>query len=233
MTLRSLSTRSTSRRSPQGSRRPTGSETSSSRSAGTCRPLHVGACRRRRARLLSASTRMTEPLVVVDADVLGRRRTGDETYMRNLLRELGSLAAVSGFRIAAATRHPELVPAGIEPLVLRTPLQELRMAPDAAAAAPPHARSARAHAVRGSRSFAVSSRGHDPRSLVRARIGSHGAEGPARLPPSRPTGRACCPPRADGLRTHTDDLVRLYGLPDEKVVVTPNGVDPAFAPGNS
>jgi glycosyltransferase involved in cell wall biosynthesis len=28
------------------------------------------------------------------------------------------------------------------------------------------------------------------------------------------------------------DLVRLYGLPEEKIVVTPNGVDPAFAPGN-
>ena len=27
-------------------------------------------------------------LVVVDADVLGRQRTGDETYVRNLLREL-------------------------------------------------------------------------------------------------------------------------------------------------
>ena len=32
---------------------------------------------------------MSEPLVVVDADVLGRRRTGDETYVLNLLRELG------------------------------------------------------------------------------------------------------------------------------------------------
>jgi glycosyltransferase involved in cell wall biosynthesis len=29
-----------------------------------------------------------------------------------------------------------------------------------------------------------------------------------------------------------DDLVRLYGLPAEKVVVTPNGVDPAFSPGS-
>ena len=29
------------------------------------------------------------------------------------------------------------------------------------------------------------------------------------------------------------DLVRLYDLPEEKVVVTPNGVDPAFAPGNA
>ena len=28
------------------------------------------------------------------------------------------------------------------------------------------------------------------------------------------------------------DLVRLYGLPEDKVVVTPNGVDPAFTPGN-
>ena len=31
-------------------------------------------------------------LVVVDADVLGRERTGDETYVRNLLRELAPLA---------------------------------------------------------------------------------------------------------------------------------------------
>ena len=29
------------------------------------------------------------------------------------------------------------------------------------------------------------------------------------------------------------DLIRLYGLPEEKVVVTPNGVDPAFTPGNN
>ena len=31
---------------------------------------------------------MSDPLVVVDADVLGRHRTGDETYVLNLLREL-------------------------------------------------------------------------------------------------------------------------------------------------
>ena len=31
---------------------------------------------------------MTTPLVVIDADVLGRRRTGDETYVAGLLREL-------------------------------------------------------------------------------------------------------------------------------------------------
>ncbi len=58
---------------------------------------------------------MSAPLVVVDADVLGRRRTGDETYVLNLLRELPALAAAAGLRIAAVTRRPELVPDGIEP----------------------------------------------------------------------------------------------------------------------
>ena len=36
------------------------------------------------------------PLVVVDADVLGRQRTGDETYVRNLLRTLPGPAAEAG-----------------------------------------------------------------------------------------------------------------------------------------
>ena len=35
-----------------------------------------------------AGARVSAPLVVVDADVLGRHRTGDETYVLNLLREL-------------------------------------------------------------------------------------------------------------------------------------------------
>ena len=44
-------------------------------------------------------------LVVIDADVLGRQRTGDETYVRNLLAELAQVAP-SGIRLAAATRRP-------------------------------------------------------------------------------------------------------------------------------
>ena len=67
------------------------------------------------------------PLVVVDADVLGRRRTGDETYVLNLLRELAPLAPEAGIRIAAVTRQPALVPEGIEPVRLETASQELRM----------------------------------------------------------------------------------------------------------
>ena len=68
-----------------------------------------------------------KPLVVVDADVLGRERTGDETYVLNLLRELSPLAPEAGLRIAAVTRRIDLVPAGIEPVELATPSQELRM----------------------------------------------------------------------------------------------------------
>ena len=45
---------------------------------------------------------MSEPLVVIDADVLGRRRTGDETYVRGLL---GELAGTSDLRFAAVTRR--------------------------------------------------------------------------------------------------------------------------------
>src|SRR3972149_3703317 len=38
-------------------------------------------------------TRVSRPLVVVDADMLRRQRTGDGTYVRNLLRERPSPAA--------------------------------------------------------------------------------------------------------------------------------------------
>src|SRR6185312_2917927 len=65
-------------------------------------------------------------VIAIDADVLGRARTGDETYMTNLLRELPRVAP--DLRFAAVTRHPELVPDGVEPVLLATPLQELRMA---------------------------------------------------------------------------------------------------------
>jgi hypothetical protein len=81
--------------------------------------------RLRRARLAGAGV---SPLVVVDADVLGRHRTGDETYVLNLLRALAPLASAAELRIAAVTRHPELVPEGIEPVELSTGTQELRMA---------------------------------------------------------------------------------------------------------
>ena len=67
-----------------------------------------------------------KPLVVIDADVLGRRRTGDETYVAALLRELAPLADEE--RLAAVTRRPDLVPDGIEPIELAARSQSVRMA---------------------------------------------------------------------------------------------------------
>ncbi len=65
-------------------------------------------------------------MILVDADVLGRRRTGDETYVRELLRALPEVA--EELRIAALVRDPSLAPDGVEPVVLRARSQELRMA---------------------------------------------------------------------------------------------------------
>jgi glycosyltransferase involved in cell wall biosynthesis len=176
---------------------------------------------------------MTEPLVVVDADVLGRQRTGDETYVRNLLRELGSLADGSGFRISAATRHPELVPAGIEPLVLKTRLQELRML----RTLPRLLRRTGAALVHTQ--YAVPVRSPCPAVVTIHDLSfEHGSAHMAlkdRLVFRRVVPRAAQAARrvlTVSERTRAD-LVRLYGLPEEKVVVTPNGVDPAFAPGNT
>jgi glycosyltransferase involved in cell wall biosynthesis len=69
---------------------------------------------------------VNRPLVLIDADVLGRRRTGDETYVDQLLRALPAVA--EDLRIAAITRDPALVPDGIEPVHLPARTQELRMA---------------------------------------------------------------------------------------------------------
>ncbi|HET8892588.1 MAG TPA: glycosyltransferase family 1 protein [Gaiellaceae bacterium] len=62
-------------------------------------------------------------MIVLDADVLGRRRTGDETYVSGLLRALPR-----DLELAAVTRRPDLVPDGIRAIELRTSTQELRMA---------------------------------------------------------------------------------------------------------
>ena len=65
-------------------------------------------------------------MILIDADVLGRNRTGDETYVRELLRALPEVAG--DLRFAALTRDPALLPDGIEPVVVRARTQELRMA---------------------------------------------------------------------------------------------------------
>ena len=176
---------------------------------------------------------MTAPLVVVDADTLGRRRTGDERYVASLLRELAAPADAAGVRIAAVTRHPELVPPGIEPLALGTPVQELRML----WTLPRLLRRTQASLVHTQ--YALPFRApcaavvtiHDlsferepelmplKDRLVFKRVVPRAARGAARiLTVSERTKR---------------DLVELYGVRPEKVVVTPNGVDAAFSPGSN
>ncbi len=65
-------------------------------------------------------------VILIDADVLGRERTGDETYVQNLLRQLPGVAP--DLRFGAVTRRVDLVPAGVEPIELAARLQEVRMA---------------------------------------------------------------------------------------------------------
>jgi glycosyltransferase involved in cell wall biosynthesis len=62
-------------------------------------------------------------VIVVDADFLGRNRTGDETYVRELLRALPR-----DLDLAAVTRRPDLVPEGVRAIELRSRFQEVRMA---------------------------------------------------------------------------------------------------------
>lgn len=167
-------------------------------------------------------------LVVVDADVLGRRRTGDETYVRNLLRTLPEPAAEAGLDLAAVTRHPELVPDGVLPVLLAARSQELRMAwtlPRTLrrlGAALVHTQYAlpfrcpcTAVVTIHDLSFEHGLMGRRDR-LVFERVVPHAARTAARvLTVSERTKR---------------DLVEHYGIPPERVVVTPNGVDPAFHP---
>ncbi len=170
-------------------------------------------------------------LVVVDADVLGRERTGDETYVRNVLRELPAPAAAAGLRVAAVTRRRELVPEGIEPLELGTSSQELRMA----WALPRLLRRVGAALVHTQ--YAIPLRCPCPAVVT---IHDLSFERDTSLMPARDrvVFRRVVPRaarRAARVLTVSErsrrDLVDLYGLDPERVVVTPNGVDPAFHPG--
>jgi glycosyltransferase involved in cell wall biosynthesis len=169
------------------------------------------------------------PLVVIDADVLGRRRTGDETYIANLLKELRPLADRE--RVAAVARRPGLVPEGIEEIVVPARSQIARMAyglPKALRRVSP----ALAHfnyvvppAYRGPAVVTVHDLSFERRpSMMSAR--------------DRLLFRTLVPRsarRADRVLTVSErtkrDLVEHYRIAEGKIVVTPNGVDPIFRPG--
>jgi glycosyltransferase involved in cell wall biosynthesis len=169
---------------------------------------------------------VSEPLVVVDADALGRRRTGDETYVAGLLEALGRLA--KDLRVAAVTRRPELVPSGIEAIALPARLQELRMAWSLPRLLR-RVRPALAHFLHvlppalpcpavltvQDLSFERDPRVQRPweRIIFRTLVPRSARRAAHVLAISERTKR---------------DLVELYRLPPERITVTPLGVDPVF-----
>jgi glycosyltransferase involved in cell wall biosynthesis len=170
------------------------------------------------------------PLVVVDADVLGRNRTGEETYVLNLLRQLPEVAA--DLRFAAVTRHVELVPAGVDAIELRAHSQELRMA----WGLPRLLRVLRPDVAHFQHALPLGGHG----ATVVTLHDLHFERDPNVMGSlDRLVFKAVVPRaarRADRVlavseRTK-DDAVELYGIPAEKVTVTPHGVDPAFRPGD-
>jgi glycosyltransferase involved in cell wall biosynthesis len=168
------------------------------------------------------------PLVAIDADVLGRRRTGDETYMANLLRELGPLADRE--RLAAVTRRPDLVPAEIEAVELAARSQVVRMA----VGLPRTLR--RLRPALGHFNYVVPPAFRGPAVLT---IHDLSFERHPRLMSRRDLllFRTFVPRsarRAERVLAVSErtkrDLVEHYGIAEDKIVVTPNGVDPIFRP---
>jgi alpha-1,3-rhamnosyl/mannosyltransferase len=168
-------------------------------------------------------------VIVVDADVLGRNRTGDETYVANLLRELPKVAP--DLRFAALTRRPDLVPEGVEPIHVPARVQELRMA----VRVPLLLRKLRPQLVHFVHALPLAL----PCPAVLT-VQDLSFERDASLMGRRETTifRLTVPHsvrrarRVFAISQRTkDDLVELYGVPPDHVVVTPLAVDPEFRPG--
>jgi glycosyltransferase involved in cell wall biosynthesis len=168
-------------------------------------------------------------VILLDADVLGRNRTGEETYVRNLLRTLP--AAAPDLRFVAVTRHPELVPEGVEAVPLGTPSQELRMA----WTLPRLLRRLRPALAHFQHALPLGWRGRTVVTLHDLHF-EHDPEVMGLL--DRLTFKTVVPRaarRADRVFAVSErtkaDAVALYGVPPGKITVTPHGVDPTFSPG--
>ena len=166
-------------------------------------------------------------MIVLDADVLGRRRTGDETYVRELLRALPR-----DLDIAAVTRRSDLVPEGIRAIELDVSVQELRMLwsmprllrrlrPSLAHfvhAIPPGLPCPSVLTVQDL-SFE-----RDPTVMVRRERAIFKTVVPW-------SARRAAHVFAISERTR-DDLVELYGIPAEKITVTPLAPGAEFVPAD-
>jgi glycosyltransferase involved in cell wall biosynthesis len=175
---------------------------------------------------------VSAPLVVVDADVLGRERTGDETYVENLLRRLPANGG-GEFRFAAVTRRPDLVPEGVEPIELPARFQELRMA----FAVPRLLRRLRPSLAHFQHALPLACACPTVVTVHDLSFERRPSLMPAR---DRLIFRAAVPRAARkatrilavSARTR-DDLVELYGISPGRIAVIPHGVDPAFGPDGS
>jgi glycosyltransferase involved in cell wall biosynthesis len=172
---------------------------------------------------------MNKPLVVLDADVLGRRRTGDETYVEQLLRTLPRVA--DDFRYAAITRRPDLVPDAVEAVHVPARVQELRMSWTVPRLLR-RLRPALAHFLH------VVPPGTTCPTVVKIPDLSWERDAGVMNVRDRLIFRTLVPlaaRKAARVVTVSErskrDLVETYALPPEKVVVTPLGVDPVFTPG--
>ena len=168
-------------------------------------------------------------MIVIDADVLGRGRTGDETYLLNLLRELPVIAP--DLRFAAVTRHPELVPVGVEAIELTASSQEQRMA----WSFPRLLRRLKPDLAHFQYALPLGYRG---RSVVTVHDLSFETDvgGMSRF--ERIVFRAVVPravKRANAVFVVSErtkrDVISHYGTAESRLVVTPNGVDPRYTPG--
>ena len=169
---------------------------------------------------------MNRPLVVLDADVLGRRRTGDETYVSALLAELPRRD--NGIRFAAVTRRPELVPAGVDAVELDSRSQPLRMA----FTLPRLLRRLRPAVTHFQHVLAP---GCPSASVVTIHDLSFEREPRLMGARDRFVFRTMVPrsvERADRVLAVSErtkqDLVELYGISEDKIAVTRNGVDAVF-----
>jgi glycosyltransferase involved in cell wall biosynthesis len=169
-------------------------------------------------------------VILVDADVLGRNRTGEETYVLNLLRQLPFVAPDLTF--AAVTRHPELVPDGVEAIGLPARFQETRMA----VSLPRLLRRLRPELSHFQHALPLGLRGPSVVTIHDL----HFERDPSVMGlADRVTFKLVVPRavrRADHVLAVSErtkrDLVELYGVAPGKVTVTPHGVDPAFTPGD-
>ncbi len=169
-------------------------------------------------------------MIVLDADVLGRHRTGEETYLLNLLRRLPLVAP--DLRFAAVTRHPELVPDGVEPLTLQAHSQELRMS----WSLPRLLRRLRPELGHFQHALPLGWSGPSVVTLHDL----HFERDPSVMGlVDRLTFKAVVPraaKRADQVIAVSErtkrDAIALYGIRPEKITVIPHGVDPVFSPGD-